>query len=347
MDWSRRQAMTALPSFAATMACSHSREQSATDAWVDVRSDALADVLDPSGAVQELARGFTWSEGPAWDRTRGCLYFSDVPENKAYRWSAEEGLATFLAPSGIDASHAHGFRELGSNGLWCADDGSLFICNHGRRAVERLDIESGGRSIVVSHYQGRAFNSPNDLVFARDGTLYFTDPPYGLEGLSHSPLKAMEENGVYRRRPSGAVERILDDMTFPNGVALSPSEDALYISQSDPDDHYIRRLILGENGSVVADERWFEASALSAAGEPGLCDGLAVAADGTVFAAGPGGVLILDPEGRLLGRIVLGGPTGNCTFGEDGRSLFITSGQRLVKVRTKALGLRWATGAFS
>ncbi|MEM0928285.1 MAG: SMP-30/gluconolactonase/LRE family protein [Pseudomonadota bacterium] len=339
--WSRRETMVGGAALLAGTALASDRHV-AVGASIEVLMDALATVLDPAAEIEQLAEGFTWSEGPTWDRMRSCLYFSDVPENKAYRWSAAAGLSVFLSPSGIDAAQSEGFREPGSNGLWCDDDGTLFICNHGRRSVERLDVDRHSRATVVGRFEGRAFNSPNDLVFAQDGTLYFTDPPYGLEGLGQSPLKAMDENGVYRLRPSGIIERLLSDMTFPNGIALSPDDRALYISQSDPEDHYIRRLLLGADGQVAADERWFEAAALSMAGEPGLCDGLAVAADGTVFAAGPGGVLVLDPKGVLLGRIVLGEPTGNCAFGEDGRSLFITSGRRLVKVRTKVRGLRWA-----
>lgn len=310
-------------------------------AHIEVFDPALKDIIDVSATFEELGRGYGWSEGPAWDRARRALYFTDVPGNVAYKWTSAEGVQVFMDPSGVDGD-APGFREPGANGLWYARDGSLIVCNHGKRGVERLNLDTMERELLVDQYQGNAFNSPNDVVEAADGSLYFTDPPYGLEGLDASPLKRQSANGVYCLHPDGELQQLLSDMTFPNGVALSPDGAQLYVSQSDPDVPLIRRLTLASNGAIIHDEVLFDAMPFMGDDAPGLPDGLAVSGDGTLFATGPGGVFILDPSGRPLGRIRTGRGTANCAFGEDGRTLFMTAHDRLLKIATKALGVQWS-----
>lgn len=306
---------------------------------VEAFDPAFWSIIDQDARIDTLATGFTWSEGPTWDQARNALYFSDVPKNIAYRWTAAQGAVPFLTPSGIPMADAAGFREPGSNGLWWVSESEMLICNHGRRAIESYDFATGARTELIGAYEGQRLNSPNDLVRTEAGDLYFTDPPYGLEGLDASPLKELDANGVYHLSAQGALTRLVEDMTFPNGVGLSPDGQFLYVAQSDPTNPYIRRLTLDAQGAVTEDVRWFDASDLLAAGDPGLPDGMAIATTGHVFATGPGGVLVLDPDGALLGRLNLGQPTGNCTFGEDGRSLFITSGDRLLRVRTSLIGM--------
>ena len=193
---------------------------------------------------------------------------------------------------------------------------------------------------MVSEYGAQRFNSPNDLIEASDGTIYFTDPPYGLEGLNDSALKEMEVNGVYRIDTDGQSSRLVEDMTFPNGVALSPDEKWLYVSQSDPEAPLVRRYAIseGELQNPGGEKAWFDARRFM---HPvgGLPDGMAVTAQGYVLLAGPGGVLVITASGECLGRIATGKPTANCAFGEDGRTLFITASDRLIAVRTKVTGL--------
>lgn len=300
-------------------------------------------IVDRGAGTRLLSIGHQWSEGPAWDRSRQKLYFTDVPRNRAYSWSSSEGIRIFLDPSGVDPVKAKDMREPGANGLLLARSGELLICNHGARAVQSRDFESRSRKTLVERFEGLRFNSPNDLIEASDGTIYFTDPPYGLAGLNASPLKEMTINGVYSLAPSGAINRLVDDMTFPNGVVLSPDESWLYVSQSDPEAPLIRRFAI-ENGARKADdagEIWFDARPyMHEAG--GLPDGMAVGAQGHIFLAGPGGVLVIDPDAKCLGRIVTGRATANCAFGEGGRTLFITAADRLVAVQTYTTGL----GAF-
>ncbi len=297
----------------------------------------FGDVVDVSSEPRLLSTGHGWSEGPAWDRDRQRLYFTDVPGNRAFAWSAEAGVEIFLDPSGVGPALAKGMREPGANGLLLANSGDLLICNHGARSVELRDFATGERKTLIDRFDGKRFNSPNDLIEAADGTIYFTDPPYGLSGLNASPIKELDANGVYRLSSDGDVARIVDDMTFPNGVVLSDDERYLYVSQSDPDAPLIRRFSIGADG-IGGGEIWFDAR-LFMAEVGGLPDGMAVGAGGHIFLAGPGGVLVIDRQAKCLGRIATGRATANCAFGEDGRTLFITAADRLVAVRTKTAGL--------
>ncbi|MEO0466469.1 MAG: SMP-30/gluconolactonase/LRE family protein [Pseudomonadota bacterium] len=329
--------MTSVASLSACGALPHRRGPSAD---IEVLDDDLHSLFPAGAALETLATGYMWSEGPAWDRDRNALYFTDVPGNTAYRWRRETGAQIFLEPSG--AATVEGFREAGANGLWFARDGRLIVCNHGLRRVEAIDLDTQSRTRLVDRFEGHRFNSPNDVVEARDGTIYFTDPPYGLAGLDASPLKEMGANGVYRLNPDGVVTRLISDMTFPNGIALSPDERRLYISQSDPKAPLIRTLILSSGGSPSDDGLFFDAGPLMSESAPGLPDGMAVAQSGHILATGPGGVLVLSPTGRLLGRIRTGRATANCTFGEDGTILFITAHDRLLRIPTLMTGVQWS-----
>jgi gluconolactonase len=300
---------------------------------------ALDELIDPNAPIEKLAEGYLWSEGPVWIGEGNYLLFSDVPGNKMYRWSQADGATVFLDPSGHQGPSTEGFREPGTNGLIRGPGNSILMADHGHRAVSQLDLATKQRKLLATHYQGKKFNSPNDLVRSSSGTIYFTDPPYGLEGLNDSPLKELAINGVYRLDPDGEVTLIDDSLSFPNGILLSPDERILYVSQSDPQRAIWVAYNLDPNGNV-ADRRIF-ADLTSRVGDanPGLPDGMAIDRAGNLFATGPGGVIVFDPSGKILGRIETGTAVANATFGEDGRTLFLASHDKLARVRTRTTGL--------
>jgi len=296
------------------------------------------DRLVPRDAVIEvLAEGFRWSEGPVWDRDGGRLLFSDVPSNVVHAWSEKAGLSTFLKPSGYTGPEGGGGREPGANGLAFDAKGRLVLCQHGDRRISRLE---GGRFVpLVERFEGKRFNSPNDLVVGTDGALYFTDPPYGLTKTFEDPGREIGWNGVYRLAPDGRVSVLVKDLKAPNGIGLSPDGRTLYVGQSDGARPVVMAYELAKNGTVSNGRVFFDTTPLRKNG-PGAPDGLKVDRDGNVFTTGPGGVVVLSPRGEYLGTIVTGVPTANCGFGDDdGSTLYITANNTLCRVRTTTKGL--------
>ena len=301
----------------------------------------LGVLIDPLSPIEKLAEGFTWSEGPAWiARDGGYLLFSDVPANRMHRWSERDGSSVFLEPSGLAGPVPASLREAGSNGLIPGPGNTLLMADSGSRGIFRLDLATRQKTMLAERYQGHRFNSPNDLVLARDGAIYFTDPPYGLAGLDASPLKEQPVNGVYRLDPDGNVTLIDGGLTFPNGILLSPDGRTLYVSNSDPHRAIWMAYRLDARGNVLSRRVFADVTDKVAQDRPGLPDGMAIDRGGNLFASGPGGIYVLDPEGRILGRIETGTAIANCTFGgADGRTLYMTSNHMLARVRTLTAGL--------
>jgi len=302
------------------------------------RLDPALDALVPANArVEQLADGFDWSEGPVWRRSGGYLLFSDVPRNTIYRWREGEGLTVFLRPAGYTAPDPPG-RELGSNGLTLDPQGRLVMADHGNRVVARLDESNYTKTTLADRYEGKRLNSPNDLVYRSNGDLYFTDPPYGLKGLQDDPAKELPFSGVYRRSAAGELTLLTQELRFPNGIALSPDERTLYVANSDPDRAIWMAYDVQPDGTVGRGRVLFDATPLVRQGRKGLPDGLRVDAKGNLFATGPGGVLVITPDGRHLGTIATPQATANCAFGDDGSTLYMTSHMRLLRVRLTTTG---------
>jgi gluconolactonase len=305
------------------------------------RYDPAVDAIVPADwRIEKLASGFIWSEGPVWIADGSYLLFTDVPGNTLYRWSQKDGLSTFLKPSGYAGTETGIFREPGANGLFPDGPGTILLADHGNRQVARFDVKTKKKTPIATRFEGKRFNSPNDVTRRKDGVIFFTDPPYGLEGLNASKHKELPFNGVYRIDRDGSVHLIDKEMTFPNGLALSPDERTLYVANSDPDRPIWMAFTLNERGEVVSKRVFADSSDLHEAKDPGLPDGMRVTRDGTIFATAPGGVLIMDATGKRLGRIRTGTAIANCAFGDDGRTLYMTSNDFLARIRVTIDGGR-------
>jgi gluconolactonase len=295
------------------------------------------DRLVPATAkVEIVASGFAWSEGPVWRKAGGYLLFSDAPNNVINRWTEADSISVFLRPAGWVWGPPEGRREHGSNGLMEDLEGRLLIADHGNGQIARLDETTWTKTTLADNYQGAGFHSPNDLIVHSNGSIYFTDPPYGLHGIHNSPLKEMEYAGVYRLAPDGTVTLLTSDLRFPNGIALSPDERTLYVATT-AEPPQVMAYDVQADGSVANGRVFFDPASVGRGGH----DGMVVDQSGNLFVTGPGGILLIAPDGRHLGTIETGRGSANATFGEDGSTLFITSGPNLLRVRglnTKGIG---------
>ena len=302
-------------------------------------SPGLDALIAPGAKVERLGGGLKWAEGPVWVRNGSYLLFSDPPMNTMYRWSRAHGIEPFLHPSGYAGTDTAALREAGSNGLAVDAAGALIVCDSGNRGLARLDLKTKRKVFFLDRFEGKRFNSPNDLCIARSGAIYFTDPPYGLAGGLDSPVKELPYSGVYRYGPDGNVALLDKSFLYPNGVALSPDETVLYVSNTDAKLPIIRAYRLGADGLPTSFSTLFDAAALKKPGVPGMPDGMKIDTAGNLFAAGPGGILVLTKEGELLGVIGAGGRAmPNCAFGEDGRTLFLAATDCLARIRLKTRG---------
>jgi len=300
------------------------------------RVDPAFDRLVPQGAILEkLEQGFEWTEGPVWIRQGAFLLFSDIPNNVIHKWQEGKGISQFLKPSGYTGSTARG-GEPGSNGLAVDREGRLVICQHGDRQIVRVE-KDGSKRVLASNYQGKKFNSPNDLVVRSNGDIYFTDPPYGLEKRNEDPAKELDFNGVYRLTPAGQVTLLTRELTFPNGIAFSPDEKTLYVAVSDPQHAVWMAYEVDKDGGIKNGKVFFDATPWVGRYK-GLPDGMKVDRQGNLFATGPGGVNVFSPAGKHLGRINPGEATANCGWGDDGSTLYITADMYLCRIKTSTKG---------
>jgi gluconolactonase len=256
--------------------------------------------------------------------------------NTVYKW--KEGMSkpeVFLKPSGYTGTTPRG-GEPGSNGLIMDPQGRLVLCQHGDRRVARLEADRSFKTLV-DNYQGKKLNSPNDGVYHSDGSLYFTDPPYGLLGKNDDPKKELPFNGVYRLSSKGELTLLTKEMTYPNGIGLSPDEKTLYVANSDPEKAIWMAFPLKPDGTIGTGRVFFDATR-GVKTLKGLPDGLKLDKDGNLFATGPGGVLIFAPDGTHLGTLNTGEATANVGWGDDGSTLYITADMYLGRLKTSTKG---------
>lgn len=281
--------------------------------------------------IEVLASGFTWTEGPVWmGDDDGYLLFSDIPRNSIFKWQQDGTISLFMSPSGYTGVTYYGL-EPGSNGLLRDPQGRLIMCEHGDRRLSVL-TENGGKQTLADSYQGKRLNSPNDGVLKSNGDIYFTDPPYGLPDRFTDARRELDFCGVYRRSADGTVTLLTKEIERPNGIGFSPDEKTLYVAQSNPEQANWTAFPVNAEGTLGPGKEI--ANVTDRVGkEPGLPDGMVVDSNGHLWASGPGGIYVMSGDGKLLGRLVTGERTSNCTFGPDGW-LYMTVDTYLCRVKT-------------
>ncbi len=305
--------------------------QKKTIGSVERLSAEIEQYIPQNAVIEILAEGFDWSEGPVWVEELGAVLFSDVPNNKIYQWDEKKGLQVFRNPSGF-TNIVPNSKEQGSNGLTLDANNKLIICMHGDRRIARLDDwNKNDFTTVVGEFEGKLFNSPNDLVYARNGDLYFTDPPYGFKNGDKDSLKQIPFNGVYKLSQAGELSLLVKDLERPNGIALSNDESILYVTNSHAGNPGIMAYDLKADG-VSNGRLFFDGKALSKK-DKGSFDGLKIHPSGTIFTTGPGGVLVINDKGTHLGTIRTEVRSANCAFGPDFKTLYMTSDNYLTRIK--------------
>jgi gluconolactonase len=325
----RRMRATAIFTLTAIMLAAPAAAQPAAPR-IDRLDPALDAVIAPGTKVERVASGFTFTEGPMW--RQGKLWFSDVQDDKLRTVAPGGKVQVLLNNSGGYPNPPKG-ANIGSNAMATAKDGAVLMTQMGARRIVRLDDRLGIHPFLAT-YQGKRLNSPNDLVFARDGSLWFTDPPFGLfNGMDKDPAKELKFNGVFRYA-NGKLTAPITDMTQPNGIGFSPDGRTLYVSNYGPD-MYVRAYSVGPNGALSKPRVLIHYPAGSGPEGP---DGLKVDMAGNVWTSGPGGIRIVTPNGKVLGQIKLPEVAANMAFAEDGHVLYITGSTSIYRLRTKVAG---------
>ena len=297
------------------------------------RLDPRLDAIVPQDAVIEvLSEGHEWVEGPVWVPELQSILYSDIPNNAVYRWSEGEEASRWLQPAGFTGAIPRE-GESGSNGLALDAEGKLVLAQHGDRRLAQMeapwDAPAPRFETLVGEYEGKRFNSPNDVAPRANGDLYYTDPPYGLQGGNEE--KELDFQGVYRLAASGSLTLLTDELSRPNGIAFSPDQSILYVANSDGANQPVVMAYDVESDGGISNGRVFFES---------WGDGMAVDQEGNVYVTGPGGgVLIINADGEHLGTLLAPPRTSNATFGEDGSTLFVTANTRLVRIRLNVKGV--------
>ncbi|SFP54360.1 SMP-30/gluconolactonase/LRE family protein [Parafilimonas terrae] len=306
---------------------------------IEIYDAAALQAIDSNAAIEIIAKGYTWSEGPVWVPAKQILLFSDVIENKIYQWKEGDTAKLYLTPSGYTGAVKRIGGEDGSNGLTLDKNGNLLLCQSGNRQVVKLnsglDAPQPEFTVLASSYNGKKFNSPNDLVTDSDNNIYFTDPVYGLPQRDKDSTRELDIEGVYKITADGKLSLLIDSIKKPNGIALSNDEKTLYIASSDDEHPKWYAYDLDEdgnlkNGHILLDATVMKANATVKQG----ADGFKVDKHGNIFSAGPDGINIISPEGKLIGLIkVYNRPTSNCAFNETKDILFITADDVVIKIK--------------
>lgn len=297
---------------------------------------AFDEIVSADAKAEIIAEGFDWSEGPLWVESHNMLLFSDVPQNKVYKWTEEKGHEVYLDPSGYTDSLPRG-GETGSNGLTLDNSGNLVLAQHGNRQIARmnapLDQPKPDYTSIANSYDGKKFSSPNDVIVSSTGEVYFTDPPYGLEKYVDDPLREMDYFGVFKVKNDGKVILLVDSISRPNGIAFFPGEKRILIASSDPEKP--NWYVYDVDGDKLVNGKIFYSVAGYEPSLKGLPDGFKIDKNGNVITSAPGGILFLNSEGKLLGKLKLDEATSNISFSQDQKTIYITNDMYVLRVKMR------------
>ena len=306
---------------------------------IEIFDNEALGVIDPNATIEVLAKGFAWTEGPLWiNEDGGYLLFSEIPSNTVYKLESDGAVSPYLTPSGYTGEGSYS-GEPGSNGLLLNSAGELVLMQHGDRRVGKMEAPLSAPDekylTLADNYQGKKLNSPNDACFDREGNLYFTDPPYGLPKQMDDPRKELSFQGVYFLDNNRKLT-LLDSLTRPNGIGLSPDQSQLYVAVSDPEHAVWYKYDISKPGIVSNRQLFYDVTALiGEPGQQGLPDGLKIHSSGLIFATGPGGVWVFNPSGVAIAKIQTGQNTSNCAFDDNENNLYMTADDYVLSVSLK------------
>ena len=294
----------------------------------EVCQEEFSSIINEKSRVEKVATGFQFVEGPVWNLQEGFLLFSDIPADQILRWSPKEEVTVFRKPSG------------NSNGLTYDRKGRLIVCQHGNRRVTRIE-KDGTETVLADRYRGKRLNSPNDVVVKSEGSVYFTDPPYGIgasDDLTRPEKQELPFQGVFRLDPEeGELTLLVDDFDRPNGLAFSPDEKVLYVADSYFGNRHIRAFDVSPEG-MLHNSRVFAETKTE---EPAPPDGMKVDVEGNLYVSAAGGIWVFSKDGRKLGKIRTPETPANCAWGgADMKTLYITAVTSLYLIRLKIPGVK-------
>ena len=301
---------------------------------ITVFDKSVLSIINKNAKIEILANTFIVAEGPLWDTSQNRLIFTDVRQNKIFTWDENNGVVEYISPSG-STGYAPSFSDggIGANGLAFDENGNIILCQHGDRRLaftQNISSKDPKFTTVIDNYEGKRFNSPNDLAISKSGDIYFTDPPYGFKNFSDK-YREIDFNGVYKYSKDGEVSLISGKMSRPNGIALSIDEKYIYVNNSDPKND---PKILRFTTSNFEEKLFFDGTELSKK-YPGGFDGLKVHSSGNIFTTGPNGILIISPNGKLLAMINYGKKITNCNFDNKEEYLYVTGFDDISRIKLK------------
>ncbi len=305
--------------------------------WFD---SSAAEAIDKQAAIEVIGKNFNWAEGPLWIAEKNILLFSDVPENKIFQWKNGDTTSLYITPSGYTGK-AGATGEIGSNGLSLDTNNALLLCQSGNRQVARMNAPTNAPqpdfTALASTYQGKRFNSPNDLITDSKNNIYFTDPVYGLPNGENDTARDMRFEGVYKIHTDGKLSLLIDSIPRPNGIALSPDETTLYIASSDEYKPAWYAYRLDKNGNIMSGGILLNALPLKkAATQKQGPDGMKTDKHGNLFGAGPDGINVITPAGRRIALIkIYNRVTSNCSFSATKDTLYITADDWVLRVKVR------------